>query len=44
MRNRLHYTPNQITLNLYTTGSQWMTDDGVEFIGPYHTYTTGEIF
>jgi len=44
MRNRLHYTPNQITLNLYTTGSQWMTDDGAEFIGPYHTYTTGEIY
>jgi len=44
MRNRLHYTPNQITPNLYTTGSQWMTEDGVEFLGPYHTYTTGEIY
>lgn len=44
MRKRLHYTPNQITFNLYTTGSQWMTEDGVEFLGPYHTYTTGEIY
>jgi hypothetical protein len=44
MRKRLHYTPNQITTGLYTTGSQWMTEDGTEFVGPYHTYITGEIF
>lgn len=44
MRKRLHYTPNQITLNLYTSGSEWMTLDGTEYIGLYHTYTTNETF
>jgi hypothetical protein len=44
MRQRLHYTPSQITKNLYTTGSEWMTDDQREYIGPYHTYITGEVF
>jgi hypothetical protein len=44
MRKRLHYTPNQITTNLYTSGSEWMTLDGTEYIGLYHTYTTNETF
>jgi hypothetical protein len=44
MRRRLHYTPNQITKNLYTTGSQWMLENEAEYVGPYHTYTTGEVF
>lgn len=44
MRQRLHYTPSQITKNLYTTGSEWMTEDQREYIGPYHTYITGEVF
>ena len=44
MRRRLHYTPNQITNNLYTTGSRWMLENETEYIGPYHTYTTGEVF
>jgi hypothetical protein len=44
MRRRLHYTPNQITNNLYTTGSQWMLENETEYVGPYHTYTTGEVF
>ena len=44
MRLRLHYTPNQITKNLYTTGSQWMLETETEYIGPYHTYTTGEVY
>jgi hypothetical protein len=44
MRQRLHYTPNQITTNLYTSGSEWMTADGIEYIGLYHTYTTNETF
>ena len=43
-RLRLHYTPNQITKALYTTGSEWQTESGAEYIGPYHTYTTGEIY
>lgn len=44
MRQRLHYTPSQITKNLYTTGSEWMTTDNKEYFGPYHTYSTGEIY
>ena len=43
-RLRLHYTPNQITKALYTTGSEWQTEARVEYIGPYHTYTTGEVY
>lgn len=43
-RLRLHYTPNQITKALYTTGSEWQTESGTEYIGPYHTYTTGEVY
>jgi hypothetical protein len=44
MRQRLHYTPSQITKNLYTTGSELMNSAQKEYIGPYHTYTTGEVF
>lgn len=44
MRQRLHYTPSQITKNLYTTGSEWMTPDDKEYLGPYHTYITGEVY
>lgn len=44
MRQRLHYTPSQITKNLYTTGSEWMTSDNKEYLGPYHTYITGEVY
>ncbi len=43
-RQRLHYTPNQITKALYTTGSEWQTETGALYIGPYHTYTTGEVY
>lgn len=43
-RLRLHYTPNQITKALYTTGSEWQIESGAEYIGPYHTYTTGEVY
>jgi len=43
-RQRLHYTPNQITKALYTTGSEWQTEMGALYIGPYHTYTTGEVY
>jgi hypothetical protein len=44
MRRRLHYTPSQITKNLYTTGSEWMLESKEEYIGPYHSYITGETF
>lgn len=44
MRRRLYYTDTQITKNLYTTGSEWQTIDGKEYIGPYHTYITDEVY
>jgi len=44
MRRRLYYTDKQIVKNLYTTGSEWQTTEGKEYIGPYHTYITGEVF
>jgi len=43
-RRRLYYTKGQITNGLITNGSEWMFTDNVEYIGQYHTYTTGEVF
>ena len=44
MRLKITYSPDEITNNLYTFGQEFMTDDLVEYIGLYHTYSTGEIF
>jgi hypothetical protein len=44
MRKKAFYTINEIQNNLFTTGSQWMTEDGTEYKGLYHQYATGEIF
>jgi hypothetical protein len=44
MRLKLLYSPDEITNNLYTFGKEWMTTDNTEYIGLYHTYTTGEVF
>jgi hypothetical protein len=41
-RLKTFYTADEITNNLYTSGSEFMTDDRVEYIGAYHAYTTGE--
>ena len=43
-RKRIYYPEGKIQKGLYTVGKQWMTEDGKEFIGAYHTYTTGEVF
>lgn len=43
-RFKIRYTKDEITNNLYTTGSEYMTVDNIEYIGLYHTYSTGEIF
>jgi len=43
-RQRVYYTKAQITKGLETAGGQWMLVDGTEYIGQYHTYTTGEVF
>lgn len=44
MRIKITYLPDEITNNLYTFGKEWMTIDNVEYIGLYHTYSTGEIY
>lgn len=41
-RLKTFYTADEITNNLYTSGSEFMTEDRVEYIGAYHAYTTGE--
>jgi hypothetical protein len=43
-RQRIYYPEGKIQKGLYTIGKQWMTEDGKEYIGGYHTYTTGEVF
>ena len=44
MRQKLYYTVDEITTNLYTSGSEWMSEDGVEYVGLYHRYITNEIY
>jgi hypothetical protein len=43
-RQREYYTKGQTTNGLETEGLQWMLVDGTEYIGQYHSYTTGEVF
>ena len=43
-RLKLYYPAEEITTDLYTYGSQLMTEDEVEYIGPYHQYITGEVY
>ncbi|CAB4155246.1 hypothetical protein UFOVP1307_205 [uncultured Caudovirales phage] len=44
MRLKLYYTTDEITNNLYTSGSQYMLQDNTEYRGLYHTYITGEVY
>lgn len=44
MRFKLYYTADEITTNLYTSGSEFMTEDNVEYRGLYHSYITGEVY
>jgi len=44
MRNKLRYTIDEITVDLYTPGGQYMTEDNTEYIGAYHRYITNEIY
>lgn len=41
MRYKVYYPASQTISGLYTTGSQWMTTDGTEYVGFYHQYTDG---
>lgn len=43
-RFKTYYPTSEITINLYTSGKQWMTIDTVEYIGSYHRYLTGEVY
>jgi len=43
-RQKVYYTLDEISENLYTSGSEWMLTDSTEYIGLYHKYTTGEIY
>lgn len=40
-RNKLYYPKEQIQTGLYTTGKEWMTEDGMEYVGFYHKYLDG---
>ena len=44
MRDKIYYTPNQITNNLFTAGGEYQLSDGTEYKGSYHTYTSGEVY
>lgn len=45
MRQKQIYKDSEITTDLYTWGAEWQTEeDGVEYKGLYHKYTTGEIY
>jgi hypothetical protein len=43
-RLKLYYPTEEITNNLYTYGSELMTEDNVEYVGPFHRYVTGEVY
>jgi len=43
-RRKIYYPDGQIQKGLYTNGGEWMFKDGTEYIGDYHTYSTGEVF
>ena len=41
MRNKLSYTTQETTNNLYTRGTEWMLENLQEYVGSYHRYTDG---
>ena len=43
-RIKLYYPADELTNNLYTTGMEYMTLDGVEYIGALHRYITSETY
>lgn len=43
-RLKIYYPDWQITKNLYTNGGEYATEDGFEYVGYYHKYTTGEVY
>ena len=43
-RLKIYYPENQIIRNLTAGPRQWMLEDGTEYVGPYHRYSTGEVY
>lgn len=43
-RLKLYYPADEITNNLYTTGMEYMTLEGVEYLGALHRYITNETY
>lgn len=43
-RQKVYYPEGQIQKGLYTQGKEFMFEDGTEYVGDYHTYSTGEVF
>lgn len=43
-RLKSYYTTDEITNDLYTFGKDFMTRGDVEYVGPYHRYSTGELY
>ena len=43
-RKKIYYPEGQIQKGLYTEGKEWMLEDGTEYVGDYHKYSTGEVF
>lgn len=44
MRIKTYYSAEEVTNNLYTFGTEFMTEDKQEYIGLYHAYITGEVY
>ena len=44
MRQKIFYLQDEIKNNLYTSGSEWMLENNVEYKGSYHSYITGEVY
>lgn len=40
-RNKLYYPKSHIVNNLFTSGKEWMYEDGTEYTGYYHRYIDG---
>lgn len=42
-RNKLYYPSTHIITNLYTSGQEWMFENGEEYVGYYHQYIDGAV-
>lgn len=42
-RPKIYYPKSKVLNNLYTSGKEWMFEDGIEYIGFYHKYLDGNV-